>query len=128
MGKQIDGNTRRLVSPSFEIPMGDLPEKTFRLLMQPSVGRSFARSKGVGIIKLKCESDFQGHITHALQFSMQVGSDLRGPIFHDFSSHPVGGLPSGSDVWHLWPQVDLPSNTLTVTLHIQLGDEEDAVT
>lgn len=117
--KQLDGNTRSLVSPPFEVPVGLLPKASFKLFIQPCMGRSFAKSKGVGIIKVKCESDL-GVSTgdQTLQLGIQVGSDHRGPFSHDFHLHPVGGLPGGHDVWDLRPEVDPVSNTVAITLEI----------
>merc|ERR1711976_1040187 len=106
--KQIQGNSRRVVSPSSSMTLAQYPfEVLFKLVVQPYGARLFERSRG-GSIKVKCESDTAGMTQAAeMQFTIQVGGETRGPFVHDFSSQALGEVPPRQDVWNLKAAVNI---------------------
>jgi hypothetical protein len=114
----LQGNSRRIVSPPLEYAFGEhCPVAVFKLMIQPSCARNFAKSKGFGTIHLKCESDLKGAASE-VEFVFSVGTDRRGPVMCDFSVHPLGELPKRHDVWKFRSNIDPHSNTVLVRLEI----------
>jgi len=77
--RKLQSNDRSLVSPGFELPCGH-----FKLMISAK-GNGFAKSRGMGFVKLKCESDLRG-VSANLTFRITVGNDVHGPLSNDFSS------------------------------------------
>lgn len=77
--RKLQSNDRSLVSPGFELPCGH-----FKLMISAK-GNGFAKSRGMGFVKVKCESDLRG-VSANLTFRITVGNDVHGPFSNDFSS------------------------------------------
>lgn len=101
----------------------------FRLLLTPKNAMSttagkkgsqgFRKSKGFGVVQLKCEEVLGEEMLSKVEFHISVGQQpLRGPVLHDFSqSGAVCGLSStGQDLWDFGKEVDLTSRTFSVRL------------
>merc|ERR1712113_639885 len=104
--RKLNGSSRTVVSPGFEIVQGGPP--AFRMRVSPQVistekgGASFRKSKGRGIIQLKCEADLSPCDSSIVTFRISVGKSRehvknevpRGPVSHDFiARNGICGLP-----------------------------------
>lgn len=98
--RQLQGKNCRLVSPRFELPLWEGQESAIFTLMVLPRRNTFAQSKRSNMIKLKCENDCSG-FDATINFSIMIGSDVRGPFNHDFSSRPTAELQKGQEYWDL---------------------------
>jgi hypothetical protein len=117
-------------SPAFELPYGPSGQNIqFKMIIRPLVvhdkrgGSSFKKSKGRGIIQLRCLDHDEGVENLSLSFSISVGPEEchggeppRGPVVHDFSDPVICGLPEQSAVWDFSKYVDWESQTFVINL------------
>jgi len=84
-----------------------------------SKGNGFAKSRGMGELKLKLESDpLEGQCR--LAFSVKVGNNVHGPIENDFSEVPTAAPEKAA--LHLLRAVPSASNTLPISLEVWQPD------
>jgi len=116
--RQLQGKNCRLVSPPFELSLWeDRPPTVFKMMIHPR-HNSFGKSKGIGLIKLKCESDLCG-LDAEIEFKISVASDARGPFSHNFSSHSIAELPHAQQLWDLRGGQDGLSKTVLICLEVK---------
>jgi hypothetical protein len=113
--RKLYGNDRSLVSPAFEL-CWDQQSTAFFKFMLLAKGNGFAKSRGMGSVALKCESDLRG-VGADLTFSITVGSDTRGPVSHDFSSHSTAYLQKLAMSFR--SEEDSSTKTVPISLEIQ---------
>lgn len=129
--KRLNGSCRTAVSPAFEIMKGGPP--SFKMMLTPKAtnhgrgGGSFKKSKGKGVIQLKCEADMQCFPSSPITFTIAVGKSRedvknemrRGPVVHDFVvQNGLCSLPKDQDTWDFNQFVDEASQTLVICLEI----------
>lgn len=127
--RKLRGNSKQIVSPSFEVTTGVHGQTApFKLTLYPKRSRSyrggatFDASKGRGHMQLKCE----GELSSEVSFTLSIGSESskkvsRGPFCHDFSQNAVAALPKAQDEWDFFCAIDCKSETFMVTLEIMFS-------
>jgi len=125
--RKLKGGDRVAVSPRFE-----LHGAYFRIMMLPKVtshgkgGSSFRKSKGKGLLQLKCESSMQDGDLARIKFNLVVGSsktnlaDARGPVLHNYSKSGVAGLGQDEEVWDFEKWVDPHAGTFVIGIEFLL--------
>merc|ERR1712079_748724 len=92
-------------------------------------GASFKRAHGTGCIQLKCEVELSEATTN-FSFRFSIGNRNamqapRGPVFHNFSSSPVCGLPKDQEEWDFGTVVDMETMTFVVCLEVAMQPDMD---
>ena len=96
--------------------------------MRARGGTSFRKSRGKGMVQLKCEGEVQDNLAgDTLAFRIAIGSGqvgiprweaARGPVAHQLMQGAVCGLPKGQEVWDFQSVVDQESQTFVVRLEV----------
>lgn len=107
--RKLSSNDRSLVSPGFELPCGH-----FKLMISAK-GNGFAKSRGMGFVKLKCESDLRG-VSANLTFRITVGNDAHAPSSNDFSSQATSAPQQ--QALRLLSAADPSAKTLPICLEV----------
>jgi hypothetical protein len=123
----VDANQLRttnssVVSHAFGVSLGQhLPAVVFKLMVKPK-GNGFRKSKGFGYIQLKCVSELHRDCDcdASVHFSIRMGGDARGPVWHDFSSHSIAELHKDNRLWDLRSGEDPSSKTVPICLEVQI--------
>jgi len=118
--RELSSDGSRFLSPPFELSFGsNLPNVSFKVLLNVARARSFKKSKGCGYFQLKCESSLAASTNARVTFQVSVdGQTARGPVEHDFASKATCGLPQGQEVWNLSHAVNPKTKTCRVCLEI----------
>merc|ERR1719502_1649131 len=114
--RSLTTNNRSMVSPLFH-----LFGCGYKIMIL-SKGNGFAKSRGMGELKMKLESDpLEGQCR--LAFSAKVGNNVHGPIENDFSESATAAPEKAA--LHLLRAVPSASNTLPITLEVWQSDGLD---
>lgn len=106
------------------------------MIMRPKVmsdekgGCCFKKARGRGKILVRCLDDVDSApVKPIVTFRIAVGSGNgakqaapRGPVRHDFSEHPICGLPEAQQQWDFTKAVDKATHTFVVCLEVLSGD------
>jgi hypothetical protein len=112
--RKLQSKDHIVVSPAFEMCFcKKQAPASFKLMLTSRGTNGFAKSKGMGLVKAKCESDVRG-VEAAFAFIIRMGSDTFEPSVHDFSLHPVATLQERALNFHR--AVDPVSNTVPIHL------------
>lgn len=130
--RKLKASDRVAVSPPFVLYCGR--PVTFKMMLSPSItlqgkgGSSFRKSRGWGIIQLKCEAQVSKEDeTFPLKFNLSIGSGIgagtrweqaRGPIENDFVKLGICGLQKHEEEWDFNSVVDEVSETFVVCLDV----------
>eukprot|EP00933_Yihiella_yeosuensis_P021678 TRINITY_DN17133_c0_g3_i1.p1 TRINITY_DN17133_c0_g3~~TRINITY_DN17133_c0_g3_i1.p1 ORF type:complete len:408 (+),score=84.57 TRINITY_DN17133_c0_g3_i1:81-1304(+) len=123
--KKLKTTDKNAVSPLFEIVLGNNLPVTFRMMMYPSEAKgraAFRKSKGKGYVHLKCEADEPPRTTVAFRFAIGKNDKemqaFRGPVFHDYSSKSVAGLPPQIQEWDFQSAIDQATGQFFICLEL----------
>lgn len=117
-GRRLESHMKQIVSPEFTIELPGLGPAAFKFAIFPKAvndqkhGSGFKKAKGKGRVVIKCEEHLpEGTSDAVMRFLISIGSGgkqqpLRGPVTHDFSEQPCGGLASCNDEWSFTTAVD----------------------
>merc|ERR1711959_316909 len=97
----------------------------FKLMIKPN-GKSFGKSRGCGIISLKCEDDLS-LLEAQLKFSITIGKETRGPFSHNFALRSIAELPKDEEVWDLLSAEDAVLQTVRICLQVEITQPEVVV-
>jgi hypothetical protein len=125
--RKLRSNDKHAVSPSFELPIKDGPKGPFKIIMQPKPtslghgGECFKKSKGRGMLQLKCESDeFDPCTSLTFSFAIGRGITMQGPctpFTHDFAANAMAEACRTVE-WDFAAAVEAGAQTLDVELRI----------
>jgi hypothetical protein len=131
--RKLTAADRVAVSAPFDLTVRGAPV-TFRMMLYPrgasdgKGGTSFRKSRGKGMVQLKCEGEVQDNLAgDTLAFRIAIGSGqvgtprweaARGPVAHQLMQGAVCGLPRGQEVWDFQSVVDQESQTFVVRLEV----------
>lgn len=127
--RKLNSDHKVIVSPSFELEFMGERRVSFKVMLTPKEvtnrkgGLSFKRSRGIGSIQLKCES--QEEFTETVSVKFSVGRSLaRGPVLHDFAQTGVCSLKVGGDSnssaenWDFTRAVDVSAQSFEIRVQI----------
>uniref|UniRef100_A0A7S1QWT5 Ubiquitin-like domain-containing protein n=1 Tax=Alexandrium catenella TaxID=2925 RepID=A0A7S1QWT5_ALECA len=125
-GKKLRRNERQAVSPPFELDFGNWADRLeLALVLHPSHGSSFQKSKGKGFIDLKCMHK-RPQAAARIRVSLSVGNGVTphtcGPTVHDFDLAAVCHLSQRQREIDFAGAVDPGSMALVVTVEIERLD------
>jgi hypothetical protein len=121
--RKLRTKDRQIISPSFEV----FPGAAFRLMIKPRVAgdrkgqAGFHKARGQGSVDLKF---MEGAVSAPkFGFRISVGSGAhaaapRGPVYHDFDTSTVCGLPKCEEDWDFRSAVDPASQTFLISLEV----------
>jgi hypothetical protein len=116
--RRLNGDGHVVVSPRFDFPNWDQHSAPVFALIIHARHSNFSKSKGYGRIKFKCESE-PDHLDLNIEFTITVGSQARGPVYHDFSSRPIAELSRNQEMWNLNAGRDAKSNIIMIRLDVR---------
>lgn len=126
--RKLRSQDRQIVSPCFSIQLNsNCSEATFRMMLIAKElnslegSSSFQKTKGRGIVQLKCEADARELPQVKFAISTGIGKRLkkqRGPVQHCFAQCAVAGLPREEQEWDFHSVIDYVSKTFVVSLEI----------
>jgi hypothetical protein len=131
--RKLEGKDRSIVSPAFHLAIArrhgaeenqdDTAQQSVLFkLMLTARGNGFAKSKGMGTVKVKCEGDVHG-LDACLTFTITVGTDTFRSFSHDFALHPIAEMQKQAISFR--PSVDPSSNTLCVHVAVTQTIDSD---
>jgi len=112
--RKLYGNDRHVVSPSLYLSLPQSETAAVFKLMVRAKGNGFKKSRGMGFVELKCESDLLGNDAN-VTFCITVGRETTGFASHDFRSHPTAVQKQATS---LWPAQDPSSHFVLVLLEV----------
>mmetsp|Transcript_56539 Transcript_56539/g.132614 ORF Transcript_56539/g.132614 Transcript_56539/m.132614 type:complete len:466 (-) Transcript_56539:134-1531(-) len=142
--KKLSQNYKQAVSPEFRVTFGSGPSKrevVFKLIIVPRTqadgGKkgtgSFKKTRGRGVVQLKCDTVLTDARGPEVTFSIGIGSaeeaaehHMRGPVSHNFAQYAVCGLDKSEEEWDFQQAVD-NTGTFGVSLEITMGCAERRV-
>mmetsp|Transcript_11808 Transcript_11808/g.21507 ORF Transcript_11808/g.21507 Transcript_11808/m.21507 type:complete len:496 (-) Transcript_11808:189-1676(-) len=142
--KKLTQNYKQAVSPEFRITFGSGPSKkevVFKLIIYPRThadggkkgNGSFKKTRGRGVVQLKCDTVLTDAAGAEVTFSIGIGSSdetaehqMRGPVLHNFAQSAVCGLEKSEEEWDFQQAVD-NTGTFGVSLEIAMGRAERRV-
>jgi len=135
--RKLRANEKQAVSPTFEVSLRDsLPSVKFKMMIHATVmsdqkgGASFRKSKGSGLVQLKCEADELSKAAADFKFRISIGTGEsfqapRGPKAHNFLAGAVCGLDKDEEEWHFQSAVGPDSMTFVLCLDIARGAQSE---
>merc|ERR1712124_15265 len=120
--RKLNSDHKVIVSQTCELHLKGRPVP-FKVILTPKEvtnrkgGQSFKRSRGVGSIQLKCDSEEP--FTEVVRVKFSVGRSLsRGPVVHDFSQTGVCSLKSDQENWDFSKAVDRASQKFDIRVQV----------
>jgi hypothetical protein len=129
---KLKSMSRNMVSPFFAMPFGsNSADADFKLMISATCtstswgGSTFKRSKGRGVIQLKCEDTLPQDTYICCWMSVgqdEIQSEKRGPVKHNFAETATCSLPRGQEEWNF--QEYARDGSVTVRVEVKTAGDE----